>query len=271
MATARLETGAVALHWPEYLLEALNLGLFLLSASIFGTLLEHPGSSLHQAIESPFGRRALMGVAMGLTAVGIICSPAGQRSGAHMNPAVTLTYLSLGRIKSADAAFYLLFQFLGGAAGMALAILAIGPPLGHSAVNYVVTEPGPAGVAAAFAAEFAISLLLMLILLSVSNSSALTRWTPFLAGLLVAAFIVFEAPVSGMSMNPARTFGSALAAGQWRALWIYFVAPPLGMLAAGQLYLLRRGHRGVFCAKLHHHNSQRCIFRCNYGAIHDGK
>ena len=260
---------ALANHWPEYFAEAANLGLFMISACVFTTLLGHPASALHQAIDSPFLRLAIAGLAMGLTAIGIVYSPLGQRSGAHMNPSVTLTYLSLGKLRAWDAAFYVLFQFFGGAAGVALMALVIGPPLGHMSVNYAVTEPGPAGWLAALAAEFAISLFLMLILLAVTNRKEWAPWTPLIAGLLVAAYIAFEAPVSGMSMNPARSLGSALVAGEWKALWIYFVGPPLGMLLAGQLFRMRRGLQNVFCAKLHHHNSQRCIFNCNYGAIHE--
>jgi aquaporin Z len=67
-----------------------------------------------------------------------------------------------------------------------------------------------------------------------------------------------------MSMNPARTFASALAAQDWRALWIYFVAPPIGMGLAAALYTARRQAR-VACAKLHHDNPHRCIF-CEYHA-----
>ena len=54
---------------------------------------------------------------------------------------------------------------------------------------------------------------------------------------------------------------------EWTALWIYFTAPLLGMLAAGELYLRSRGIQRVFCAKLHHHNSTRCIFRCRYAEL----
>ena len=67
-----------------------------------------------------------------------------------------------------------------------------------------------------------------------------------------------------MSMNPARTFSSALAAQLWTSLWIYFTAPPLGMLAAAELYRRHYGVHAVICAKLHHHNDKRCIFRCGY-------
>jgi aquaporin Z len=134
-------------------------------------------------------------------------------------------------------------------------------------VNYAVTMPGPRGSAIAFVAEFAISLLMMTTILSVSNSRRLTRYTPFFAGMLVAAFITFEGPLSGMSMNPARTLGSALSADEWTALGIYFTAPVAGMLLASMLYRLRYGVHGVFCAKLHHTNNKRCIFRCRFGEL----
>jgi hypothetical protein len=63
-----------------------------------------------------------------------------------------------------------------------------------------------------------------------------------------------------MSTNPARTFGPALNASYWHALWIYFLAPPLGMLGAAEIFLLARGGQGPYCAKLHHRNDKRCIF-----------
>jgi len=213
-------------------------------------------------------RRVLTGVAMGLTAIGIIYSPWGKRSGAHMNPAITLSFLTLGKIAPWDAVFYIVFQFLGGVAGVAVASLLIGPALQHSAISYVVTTPGPYGTRVAFLAEFAISMLLMGTILWVSNSRRLSRFTPLFAGALVALFISFEAPLSGMSMNPARTFGSAFCADEWTALWIYFTAPPAAMLLAAMLYRFRRGAHRVFCAKLHHCTSQRCIFNCRYGDLH---
>jgi aquaporin Z len=90
------------------------------------------------------------------------------------------------------------------------------------------------------------------------------RHTPLFAGALVAIYITLEAPISGMSMNPARSFGSALAAQLWTSLWIYFIAPPLGMLIAAEVYRRQRGAHAVVCAKLYHHNGKRCIFRCGY-------
>ena len=257
-------------HWPEYLIEAAGLGVFMLSACAFGTLLGHPGSLAVRALPDPFLRRVLMGLAMGLTAVGLIYSPWGQRSGAHFNPATTLTFWRLGKVGSADAAFYALAQAAGGLAGVLAAAALLGDLIAHPSVQYVTTVPGPAGDAGAFVAECAISFVLMSVVLGASNTARLARFTGLFAGALVAAYIAVEAPVSGMSMNPARSLASAVPAYVWTALWIYFIAPPLGMLAAAEVYVRRHGVARVFCAKLHHDNAQRCIFHCRYAEMRGG-
>jgi aquaporin Z len=257
---------ATALHWPEYLMEAAELAIFMISACLFAVLLEHPSSQLHRSIPDPLARRALTGLAMGATAVAIVFSPLGKRSGAHFNPAVTLTFWRLGRVRGTDAVFYVVAQFAGGLAGVALAARLVPGRIADPAVNYAATLPGMSGPAVAFASELAISFLLMTVILSVSNHPRLSRFTGLFAGLCVAAFITLEAPLSGMSMNPARTFGSAVGAGAFDSLWIYLTAPPLGMLAAAEVYRRLRG-TGVACAKLHHANTYRCIFRCGYAAL----
>jgi aquaporin Z len=255
-------------HWPEYLSEAAGLGAFMVSACAFAVLLFHPASRVAQGIESEAARRVLMGAAMGLTNVLLVYSPWGMRSGAHNNPAVTLTFYRLGKVKGADALFYVLAQFAGGVAGVCLAALVFGELLAEAKVNYVVTVPGRPGVAAAFAAEVFISFLLMSVVLRASNHARLARWTGLLAGLLVALYISVEAPISGMSMNPARTFGSAVSAQVWTALWVYFAAPLAGMLLAAVVFA-RTGARAA-CAKLHHHNRKRCIFNCEFGRTEGG-
>jgi aquaporin Z len=126
-----------------------------------------------------------------------------------------------------------------------------------------VTRPGPGGALAAFAAEGLISFLLMSVILRISSHKRLGRYTGVVAGTLVATYILLEAPLSGMSMNPARTLGSAVSAWFWQDLWVYFTAPPLGMLLAGELYRWTNGGRFHGCAKLHHQNRSRCIF-CAY-------
>ena len=257
---------ALRSHWPQYVMEAGGLAAFMISASAFGVLFEHPGSPVHRAIVNPFARRALMGVAMGLTAIAIIYSPLGKRSGAHINPSVTLAFLRLGRIKSSDAVFYVLSQFAGAIVGVLIAWALLGARLANPPPRFVITAPGMSGVGVAFAAEVAISALLMLVVLTVSGS----RFAPFAglcAGTLVALYITFEAPLSGMSMNPARSFASAFLSDNWTGWWVYFTAPPLGMSLAAALYVRLRGPAGVSCAKLHHDNPYRCIF-CEYQAEH---
>lgn len=244
-------------HWAEYGLEAFGLGLFMVSASAFGVLLFHPASPAVTAIPHPLARSALMGLAMGGTAILNTYSPWGRRSGAHLNPAVTLTFYTLGKVTPVDGAGYVAGQFIGGWLGMAAAGVLFAPWIGHPAVNYVATVPGPAGLAAAFAGETAITFLLMIVVLACAARPTTAPYTGLAAAALIALYITFEAPLSGMSMNPARTLASALPARSWTGLWIYFTAPPLGMLAAAAL---RRRAAGRHCAKLHHDPRYRCIF-----------
>ena len=246
-------------------MEAAGLGLFMISAGVFTTLLEYPLSPVHQAIASPLVRRGLIGLAMGLTAVGIIYSPWGQQSGAHLNPAVTLTFLGLGKIAFWDAIFYIAAQFSGGLAGVVLTLGLLGDRFSSPPVSYVVTVPGMAGVPAAFFWEVVITFCLMSMVLITTNTPRLSRYTGVFAGFLVALYITVEAPYSGMSMNPARTFASALPSGNLMALWIYFTAPILGMGLAAVIYQTASRRHGVICAKLNHHTHRRCIFlRCGY-------
>lgn len=243
-------------------MEAAELALFMLSACAFTALLYHPSSPLANSLPNDILRRALMGVAMGLTAIAIIFSPLGKRSGAHFNPSVTLAFLRLGKVAPVDAAFYIAAQFIGGITGVLAAMWLLGPAVAEQHVNYATTQPGPQGPLIAFLAELLISFVLMSVVLRVSNTKRLARWTGVFAGALVATYITFESPISGMSMNPARTFGSAFGANVWMSLWIYFVAPPIGMLLAAELF--KKGRRPANCAKFHHYNNQRCIFRCNF-------
>src|SRR5262245_27375496 len=163
-------------HWPEYMMEGAELGLYMLSACAIVVLLEYPTSPIHQALPDPALRRALMGVAMGLTAIGTIYSPLGQRSGAHFNPAVTLTFFRLGKIDFWDAVFYGAAQFIGGLLGVGLSALVLGELIAHPAVRYAVTVPGRSGVGVAFHAELVISFLRMSLVLRFANTPRLARF-----------------------------------------------------------------------------------------------
>ena len=251
-------------HWREYLMEAGGLGIFMISACVFTVLFEHPESPLHQWIASAFIRRIIIGVGMGLTAIALVYSPWGKQSGAHLNPSVTLTFFRLGKLTQRDAFFYVLAQFVGAYLGVLLSALFLRQWISYPAVNYAATVPGPMGEGVAFAGEFAISFVLMTVILLISNGRTFPALTGVVSGILVATYIGLEAPLSGMSMNPARTFGSALSSQVWKGWWVYFTAPPIGMLLAAELYRRLRGAHSVVCAKLHHQNDKRCIFRCGY-------
>jgi len=250
------------LPWPEIAIEGVALGLFMVSACVFGTLLEHPASPLRASIPDATLRRGVMGLIMGLTAVGLIYSPWGRRSGAHMNPAVTLSFLRLGRLPGRVAAAYVAAQFAGGAVGVGLSALAIRMWLSDPAIHWVATIPGAAGTGIAFAAEFAISFLLFGTVLMFARTPRLERFAGLAAGTLVALWILIEAPLSGMSMNPARTFGSALFARDWTAFWVYVVAPPAAMLGAAWIVSRLPDAATVSgrCAKLDHPADRPCIF-----------
>ncbi len=258
-----MTTDALRAHWPACLIEAFALGAFMAAACGCGVLLWHPASPLAAVIPDGLARRGLMGLAMGTTAAALIYSPWGQRSGAHMNPAVTLAFLRLGRLPSGVAAGYVLAQFAGGLLGVLLSAALLGGRLADPAVHYVVTTPH-AGAAVAFAAETLIAFAMMAMVLVVS-SGPWARYTGLGAGLLVAGYITFEEPLSGMSLNPARTLASAIPALDFTGLWLYFVAPPLGMLLAAQAFCAwRRPARTGHCAKLHHTERYRCLF-CGAG------
>jgi len=248
-------------------MEAALLGGFMISACGFGALLEHPDGRCRKLIRSGFVRRALMGLAMGLTAVMLIYSPWGAQSGAHMNPATTLAFFLRGKIAPWDALFYTVAQLIGGALGVILSRLALRDWLRHESVNHVVTVPGRCGVAVAWIAELGISFGMMLIVLLASNHPLWTRYTGVFAGALLALYITFEAPLSGMSLNPARTFGSAVVARHWRSFWVYLTAPVLGMVLASASYAALPAHNHVYCAKLNHCNDRRCIFHCEFDQL----
>jgi aquaporin Z len=244
-------------------MEALGLGLFMISAGVFGTLLEYPGSHVHHAIPSGFARRALMGVAMGLTAIGLVYSPWGRRSGAHINPAFTITFWRLGRVRAVDAVAYVVAQFVGGLAGTLFVAACLGQPFLAAPVSAVATLPGSLGLAVAFASEFAISFILVLLVLTLSSAARWSRYTGLFVGAVVFLYITFEAPLSGMSMNPARTLASAIPAHAWSGLWIYFSAPLAGMLLASEVHVRLMRTRPAGCAKLAH--AIPCIF-CGDGS-----
>lgn len=254
-------TGVLA-NWRIYAMDGALLGIFMISACVSVVVLEHPSSPIHQAIGTGFVRRAIIGALMGLTAVGLVYSPWGKRSGAFMNPAMVLCFLRLGRLKPLDAAGYIAGQFIGGTMGVLISSFALGSLVSHPAVNYAATLPGNGGLFPAWLGEFAIAALMITVVMGVNKIATLARFTGFFAAGLVFLYITFEAPISGMSLNPARTFSSAIVANLWTGWWIYFTAPVLGMLAGTELHRLLGSEHQRLCGKVNHSQNVACFVKC---------
>jgi aquaporin Z len=134
-------------------------------------------------------------------------------------------------------------------------------------VDLGTTVPGHGGWVASLVAETVITFLLMTLILRFVDDPKLMPFTPAAAGALVAFLVFLEAPVSGTSLNPARSLGPAMVAGDYRDLWLYLVAPPLGALLAAATHRRRRGT--VRCGKLFHAGGYECRFLdCQYTPPH---
>ena len=246
-----------------YAMDGALLGLFMVSACLSVALLEHPDSPARQLIASDFVRRALVGIAMGLTAVGLIYSPWGKRSGAFMNPAMTLCFMRLGKLEPIDTLGYIIAQFLGGTLGVAICALFFRSWISHPAVNFVVTAPGEQGALVAWFGELGMSFLMLTVVMTVNRVPSLAPRTGLIAATLVALFITFEAPLSGMSLNPARSFASAAIAHSFSGFWIYLTAPVSGMLLGVEVQRWLGARHSRLCGKLNHSETIACFVRCN--------
>ena len=249
LPTMRDRTGFGKAAWKKfsenkgrYFVEAWTLGLFMVSAVSFTILTEYPQLPLRARLPYALSRRMIQGLAMGITALLLIQSDLGKKSGPHMNPSVTLTYLLLGKIDLFNGAFYIIFQFLGAWLGVMLMKTFFPEMVSHPAVEFAVTVPGPAGVAPAFWMELVISFLLMLVLL-LAEAMDKAHYSGYCAATMLFIYISFESPYSGMSINPARSFASAMPAHHFSNVWIYFSAPPAGMLLAGMIFKCFAGQK----------------------------
>ncbi len=232
----------------KYLDEARGLGIFMISAAFFDALVNYPGLPFRHMISSDLLRRFLVGLTMGLTALYIFTSKFGVKSGAYINPAVTFVRYRLGDINKTDAIFYTVFQFAGGSIGMFLVCFLFPKWMLDPNVNYIITVPGKAGTIMAFLMEFLISFLLIVVVLFMGIRRAWNKYTPYVVSFLIMLFITFESPFSGMSMNPARTFSSAIVSGEWKSFWLYCTAPVMGMIAGEYLY---RKWKNIFQPKMY--------------------
>lgn len=214
-------------------------------------------------IDPPMLRRFITGLLFAGGATLVVYSPLGQRSGGHINPAVTLAFWRLGKFPGRDVIPYMFAQLIGAIAGVALAALAWGNTA--RSVEYALTAPGQGWTwAGALVAEGAATFALVFLIFVCVNKPALAARTGLIAGALVVMLVTVESPISGTSVNPARSLAPALLVPSMRDQWVYVAGPVAGALLAAAAYRRRWGGTTV-CAKLYHTAAHPCPFdSCGY-------
>ena len=199
-----------------------------------------PGSVMVNAYSG--GALGHVGVALSFAFVVIAMIYAiGHLSGAHINPAVTLAFWSVRRFPAAEVIPYLAAQ-CGGAAVASLALRAALGPVGEMGAT-LPRIPG----AAAFGVEWLLSFALMFVIMAVATDDRVADGFAALAvGLTVGFCALMGGPLTGASMNPARSFGPALVGGLWEAQWVYWLSPVTAMIVAAWLYDLLRAAKPPF-------------------------
>jgi aquaporin Z len=214
-------------------------------------------------IPIPALRRLATGILFAGGATAVVYSPLGKRSGGHINPAVTLAFWKLGNVPGRDVPWYIAAQTLGAIAGTTAAAI-VWSDLARS-VQLAATVPGQGWTwAGALLAEAAATFALVFLIFVCVNKPSLAARTGIIAGSLVAVLVMIEAPVSGTSVNPARSLAPALLVPLFRDQWIYVAGPMAGALLAAIAYQRKWGGSTV-CAKLYHTADYPCPFpSCGY-------
>jgi MIP family channel proteins len=215
-----------------------NLARRALTEALATFILVFAGCGAIIANTHSHGRLGVVGVALafGLVIMAMIYAT-GHLSGAHLNPAVTTAFTLSRHFPPRDALAYVLAQLAGASTG-ALALLAIWP---HRPAHLGATLPS-VGAASAFTYEFVLSAVLMFVITAVATDTRAQGATAAIAiGGTIALDALFGGPITGASMNPARSFGPALASGDWHDFWVYAAAPVLGAALGAFSYQLLRG------------------------------
>ncbi|MGW3248187.1 aquaporin [Streptomyces sp. NPDC001070] len=229
-------------HWFAWLAEFAATAVLLFAMATLFRWLAVPGSPLARAVPSAGGRLVVDAVVSGAAVGLLILSPLGRRSGAHMNPAVSVAFWLMGALPGRDLVAYGAAQLAGSVAGVAVGRLAWGTALGGPEAGFATVRAAE-GVPAAgvFLAEAAATALLLAAVTHVSARPGSASRVPLTAGAAVAALILLTGGWAGGSFNPARQFGPELFAGDTRWLWVYASAPLAAAVVFGTVRSRLRG------------------------------
>jgi len=196
----------------------------------FFLVLIGPGTAMVNAFAA--GSIGPVGVSLAFAFVVIAMIYAlGHLSGAHINPAVTLAFWSVRRFPTSEVAPYVAAQCTGAVMASIALRAALGPVGSMGATLPAISVP------AAFGVEWLLSFALMFVVMAVATDARVADgFAPLAVGLSVGFCALMGGPLTGASMNPARSFGPALVGGLWQAHWLYWLAPITGMAAAAQAY-----------------------------------
>jgi aquaporin Z len=260
MDISAAQRSVIKFNWREYLAEACGTGFNVFVGLSAGVINFSPDFPIAQLIPSQSLRLLLTGLIFAGSGSLFAISPLGKLSGAHINPSVSLAFFARGKMHRVDLAGYLAGQFIGGLIGAWLLITLWGP---HAAnIHDGVTAPGEGyPIWFVFLAEFGMTFLLIFAIFIFVSEKRLMRWTPLMTWILVAILVWLGAPISGTSLNPARSFGPSYVSWFWSYQWLYWIAPPLGGLTAVAFFYLFQRDRHVLTAKLFHVPHYPCIFK----------
>lgn len=233
------------------------MGTFVLLYAVFLAIaaLAGPLSPLSDAVPSAL-RLVLIGLVVGSVTAAVAVSPLGRRSGAHLNPAVTIGFWAHGETHWHDLLGYVAAQFAG--AALASAAFAITPGPLAASIRYAQTQPLVDDWVAA-GVELLLTCALVLTIFFMLSSRRTCRWTPAAVTLVLIVLILIGASLTGPSLNPARSVGPGVVTWSFTSLWPYVAGPIVGALLAAAIFPVLTAGRNLVTAKLFHDPKYPCV------------
>lgn len=246
-------------HWAEWTCEFVGTAILVFGGLSAVVLDFMRGSPVADVIPSVSMRLLLTGALFAATGSLVAISPIGRRSGAHLNPSVTLAFWWQRHAHGRDLAGYIGAQLAGGAFG-ALLIRVVWRSRAAT-VNFGVTAPRhDVGPWEAVVIEALMTAGLILTIFLFVSSPRTARWTPVATWAAVTVMVWKVAPLTGTSLNTARSLGPAIVAPDFDRFWIYIVGPIAGSVVSYGFWALFVNRR-TLTAKLFHDEAHPSVFR----------